>query len=661
MKNYSPQIEIYPDNPFNLQPDLSRKPWFRSRRLIIFAVVFLLGAAAGLTYDYSRPPIYRSSATVLTSAMTDVDRESAAEDIQQVAIQRQILLGRDLIAATVEHLKASNPSDAVTKLTPTDIQRLLSVEPVTGTNLVEIRAEGPDPEFLPVLVNAWVDVYQDARAEDIKTLTGNTTHVIEDELKGLAGKIDAKRRDLENFRKINNIYSTGREENEPLARLKGLNDSLNKANDEEVKAKAQLDAIQSAIAGGQSVVPDQEQGSVQDLQKRLHELQEKMADFDKKFTRNYMDKLPALKLIPAQIKQLEAEIQAKRDQGQDLAVTEANNHYAAAQQAAKAIRAQLAEHKKQAAAFTTKFAEHDALKTDVEGLEKLYRETQERLVRIETSQKEKYPQATVISRAYLSMLPVRPYYDRDAVITVIGSLVLGLFAVWISDYLTRKPEEEQQPAPSITLSGLHLYNPNMADVLEYQQTAARPLAQKPNNMLAGPLHRELSSQQLRTLLGASNLKGKQLISLLLSGLTLDEAAALKAGHINLDRATISIAVPEPRTLVINRRLNALFAQSGGHPVWDADKPTIAADLAAVLLCAAVDSGLPYPAEITAGAIRHSYIAYLVRQGLRLSDLEQITGYLEPSAISTYTAYSPPREGLGINEVELLHPALDTIA
>jgi hypothetical protein len=76
-----------------------------------------------------------------------------------------------------------------------------------------------------------------------------------------------------------------------------------------------------------------------------------------------------------------------------------------------------------------------------------------------------------------------------------------------------------------------------------------------------------------------------------------------------------------------------------------------------LVCAAVDSGLPDADGITAEAIRHSYIAYLVRQGLRLSELEQVVGRLEPQIISSYRAYSPPQEGRHLHEIELLHPAL----
>ncbi len=657
MKNYSPQIEIFPNNSFNLQPDLIQKPWFRSHRLIIFVIVFLVSAVISLSYNYSRPAIYRSSATLLTSAMTAVDRESGAADIQHVAIQKQILLGHELIAETLSRLKASTTADAELKLTPADIQNFLNVEPVTDTNLVEIRAEGTDPEFLPRLVNTWVDVYLDARAEEIKKLTGNTTHIIEDELKGLTEKINSKRTELEDFRKINDISSTGRNENEPLARLNGLNDSLNKASEDEVIAKANLDAIKLAISHDQAVVPAQDQGSLQNLETRLQELKEKLAEFDKKFTRDYLDKQPTLKIIPEQIKKLEAEIENKRQYGKKIVQTEAENNYVAAQQTVKEIRAQLDESKKQAAAFTSKFTEHEALKTDLEGLEKLYRETQERLVQIETSQREKYPQVSVIDRAYVSFDPIRPYYSRDALIALVSSILLGLFSVWIFDYLTRKQE---QPA-AITLSGIHMYNPAAADMLSYQKTAAMPLEQKQTNTLASPIHKELSSHQLRILLNASNLKGKQLISLLLSGLSLDEAASLKTGQIDLEMATINVAGSMPRTLGISNSLKALFAQSGGHPAWDADNPIASDDLTATLLCAAVDSGLPNPGEITAEAIRHSYITYLVRQGLRLSDLEQITGYLEPSVISSYSAYSPPQQGRGIDDIELLHPALVDIA
>ena len=144
-------------------------------------MAFLISAAISLAYSYSRPVVYRSSATLLTSAMTAIDRESSDADIQHVAIQRQILLGHELAAETLARLKASATDKSLLSLKPSDIQTLLTVEPVPETNLVEISAEGSNPKFLPLLINTWIDVYLNARAEDVKKLAGNTQRILEDE------------------------------------------------------------------------------------------------------------------------------------------------------------------------------------------------------------------------------------------------------------------------------------------------------------------------------------------------------------------------------------------------------------------------------------------------------------------------------------------------
>lgn len=641
---------------FYSSADTNGKPWYRSRRFGIFSMVFFISTAIGLIYDYSRPAIYRSSATLLTSAMTAIDRESGDPDIQHVAIQRQILLGYELIAETLSRLKAADKSLA--HLTTSDIQTLLHVEPVAETNLVEIEAEDSNSKFLPMLINTWVDVYLDARNEEVKRLTSDTTRILEDELKGLSDKVDSARTELEAFRITHDISSTGREENVALARLKGLTDSLNKASEDEVKARANVDAIKSAISRGKAVVPNDEKGSVTELQLRLQNLREKLADLDKRYTRDYINLHPEFKFIPEQIEELETTIKSKHQEGKDVVLADAEVIYAAAQQAVREIRDQLNVHKHQASAFTTKFAKHDALKSDLESLEKLYRETQERLVQVKTGQKEKYPQVTVISRAYESRDPVRPDYGRDALIVIAGSILLGLFSVWIFEYLTQKKEE--QPSP-ITVFGIRGYPPTGRELADYPQTEPIPLDHKANNTLMSPSLREFSSHQLRVLLNASNLKAKQLIGLLLSGLSVEEATALQPGQIDLQAATISVTGKTPRIIPISARLKSLFEQSDGYPAWNPDDPGLRIDLSAALVCAAVDSGLPDPQGITAEAIRHSYITYLVRQGLRLSDLEQITGYLEPSVISSYSAYSPPQQGRHIYEIELLHPALITNA
>ncbi|SFW13194.1 Uncharacterized protein involved in exopolysaccharide biosynthesis [Nitrosovibrio sp. Nv17] len=625
---------------------------YYTRRFRVFGTLFLVSAAIGLAYDYSRPAIYRSSATLLTSAMTAIDRESGDADIQHVAIQRQVLLGSDLMEATLSRLKEAGrlPSH----FAASDLQVQLHADPVPETNIVELRAEGSDPAFLPVLVNTWIDAYLDTREREVRQVAGDTRRVLEDELQGLAERIDAARKELQSFRTAHDISSTGREENEALAHFKALTDALSRANEEEIKARANVEAIQSAILRGKPVVPNEEKGSVLELEVRLQGLRQKLMDLEGKYTREYIELHPEYKFIPEQIRKLEEEVTGRHREGRDAALEDAEVAYSAARQTTRELRAQLDAHKHRTASFTTEFARHDALSADLESLEKLHRETQERLTLVRTGQKEKYPQVAVISRAHESTAPVRPDYGGDALIVLAGSLLLGLLGVWLLEYLSRKNEGR---SPLIPVFEVHHAFAG-GDLPDRSRMQPAPLGHGAVPALAVAAEaRELSSHHLKTLLKAANPRARQMIGLLLSGLDMDEIVALKPEWIDLETGTLSIAGRTPRILPLSGGLRSLLEQTEGRVAWNPGDPDLRIDLSAALVCAAVDSGLPDPESVTAWTIRHSYIVYLVRQGIRLSDLERIVGHVEPAAMSSYSRYSPQQPGRLLEEVELFHPAM----
>ncbi len=231
---------------------------------------------------------------------------------------------------------------------------------------------------------------------------------------------------------------------------------------------------------------------------------------------------------------------------------------------------------------------------------------------------------------------------------VIGSAVLlSIFLVWLFGFLTRK---QKQPPFAIS----HLELPHKTGNTNAYSSSQAPAKKR---TLTLPSYREFSSHELKALFNATNLKGKQLISLLLSGLTIDEAASLKSDQIDLEMATITVFGAVLRTLAIPRTLKKLFEQSEPYPVWEGIKPMSFDDMAKALFRAALDSGLENPEEITAEAIRHNYIVYLIRQGIPLSELAQIVGYLEPSSLSVYKDYAPPQQKPSFNAIDLIHPVL----
>ena len=670
MDNSLPQVELLPNQGEIRHSESYSKPWYQSHRLIIFVIVFLLSALLSLSYVYSRPALYKSYATLLTVAQTAIDQQSSEADIQHVAIQRQLLTGQALLDETLKRLtieesqNISQEQAFFSKLTASEARHMLSVVSVPETNLVELAAVGYQPEVLVSFINTWIDVYLERRAEEIRQTTGVTLEVLREELSGLEEKILIKRSDLEHFRIVNDITSLGREnifENQSLARFKGLNKSLNDSNEDAIKSKARLDAVNKAIAEGKMVVPDEDKRGMRVLELRLQELKEQLAEFDRKYTRNYLALHPHLNILPGQIKALEKEIQNKRYYGQSIVLTEAEQNYEAAQQSLIEISKQLEEHKRKATEFSSRFAEHESLLNDLEGFELLQRNTQERLVQIEAKQAEKFPQVKVIERAFLPLEPISPDYTRDAMIAVISSIFLGLIVIWLIEFLTKK----ENPQASISISSINMYNDTTPGLINNLQQTLDPLTQDisqslqhdNNYSLEHNTLKELTIDTLNALLDASDIKAKQLVSLLLSGLNLEEISQIEKESFDFSKELLNIAGSKQRTISLNPALKSLFEHVDPCPAWKKSQMVSVDTLEAILVYASADAGFTNSQEISAELISNSYILYLVKQGLRLSELEQIVGYIDPAELSKFTPYSPAKKGLPVTDINLLHPSL----
>jgi polysaccharide biosynthesis transport protein len=61
--------------------------------------------------------------------------------------------------------------------------------------------------------------------------------------------------------------------------------------------------------------------------------------------------------------------------------------------------------------------------------------------------------------------------------------------------------------------------------------------------------------------------------------------------------------------------------------------------------------------VTPDALRHTYAAYLARQGIRLTDLARAVGSLSPDLAARYSAMAPPGKRLGLEQVQRVMPLL----
>lgn len=659
MSYLPPPIEVLPNQP--APPEHPDKPR-RAHRLVGFLTVFLPALVLGLGYVWLREPLYQSRATLLTVAPIVIDQPGVGggdhqviiqndrgESAQHVTIQQQTLLGPELLESVLARLHAA---DAARGLSTAELQAMLAVTPFPDTNVVELRAQGSDDALLPAVINAWIDAYQTLRARESSETEDNTAAALREEVTQLENKVENKRQALDLFRRTHDILTREDADSQAIARLRGLNESLNKAGEEEVKAKARIDAAREAIARGETIAPPEERASLSFLEQRAQSLREKLAELRRRYTNSYITLQPQLKVIPEQLRQTEKEIALKAVQGQKDEIAAAERAYQAARQATLSIRAQIEAHKREVAEFTTRFSQHEAMTKELADMEELYRKTQDQLLHLEVAPKDKLPQLSVVSRASPPGAPIWPDYRRDSGIALGCSLALALFAVWLYEFLTKRPHASMQPAMHIP--NIQVYSVPENIMLARQAAQPASLIENRTVALEQAPPRELSETELRVLMEHASIKAHQLIAVLLSGLSLDEATNLQEEDFDLENQRIRTGGTPSRSVALPPALQTLFADHRPLPAWG---KCDAEELASLVACAAVDSGLSGPDKVGADALRHTYIAYLVRQGIRLSELEQVVGPLPAKTLAWYGRLSPPGPGLRLDAVQLIHPAL----
>jgi uncharacterized protein involved in exopolysaccharide biosynthesis len=631
------------------------------RRLTLFVSVLAASLLVSLAYTFMRPAVYQSKATLLVTPPVINEQLGDISNSQHVELERQALISHAVLGATLDKLVGEDGQIDVDETRLVGLDEMLDVVPVNDTNLIELIAAGPDKEQLPVILSAWLETYMASHRESSANQSASETADITRQLDEIRQKVDAKRAALEQYRNDYDIVSMERNENRILKRLNGLTDSLNEANQAQVVAQARVSAIQGALAQGRPVGSDRAQASLANLEDRLVGIQEQIAELEREFTPQYMSIDPRIAALVKKKKLLEDKIDKKRREGGDIALAEAQQDLASARQSVSSIQQQLDDQKQKVMEFTTRFAEHEALQEELLLLETQYRNVQQRQVQIEVDKKNLLSQVAVKAYPFLPGRPVYPYYMRDAGISVALSFLLALLSVWFYDFLNRPLRQaavaDIQPV-FVSAPEPGALQQVAGDRLPYNQTP-RALEQQ--------LPRELSNTEVLAQLEAAGPDTRLLIVCLLSGLNTDAISALRWGDIDLDTDTLHSHNQTGRLLVISPPMRAAIAgympsdPDPDSPVWQGAGGEALPDynLDALISCVAHDAGLTRPSEVTSKTFLHTYLAYLVRKGVKLSDLGKVVGRVPPTVLAAYGVFSPPGSALSLDAIEPVYPALQT--
>ncbi|MDO9599665.1 MAG: hypothetical protein Q7J47_18265 [Azoarcus sp.] len=644
------------------------------RRLQVFLLVFLASLAIGLAYTYSRPAEYRAQATIAvkTGAVVrslPVVAEPGSATVTttpgpgngaSLQAEAGVLSSRPLIEAALPALRQQGVDLSEFGPDPVQgIQAALVAEPVAETSYIALTATGLSPEHLAVIVNVLIDVYSRQLIDGYNRTATTAIDSLRQELVSLDQRLAEKREALEDYRQSADIVSIERDENQILARVKGLSVSLNQANEKVAEAEGRVRSLRASLAAGKAVVRARDNPTLAALESRASQLRESLREQERTYTVQFMDMDPATRGARSRLAELEKQIVEQRGTMGQTALAEAEDELASARQVQDRLQKQLAEDRGAVHAFSRRFSAFKSMQEELAQMESGRRGLSERLLRTETSEKSRMPSVQVIEPATAPSEVWRPHYTLDAGISLGMAFALGLMGIGVVEVFNRPPVQSTAPVILPIAMGHDL--PLVLEGREAQgrlpRFAAAP-AQLPAALSAA---RELEQAEVAELLQAMHEDDRNWAGLLLCGATPDEIRRIAAPDLDTASGAIRLHGPSARTLTVPvsmfARLAAESAKPEGPGAAGIAMPDADEECKRRLLCAAHDAGLDDPAEITPQTLRHTCIAYLVRQGLRFSELEHIVGTLPADVLAQYAGLSPAGKRRTLAQVAPLMPGL----
>ena len=624
----------------------------------VLGITFLVVLVVGMIWVWTRSPVYQSQAIIHFSYGQQVNSEQAAVPTEQITLNNQRLTSNRVIEAL--SLRLLNQS--YLSIEPEALAAMLSTEENLNSRIVSLYASGEEPAVLKPVLEQWISLYLDQLTQETVSNTEETISEGQEQLVALEAKIAEQRRVIEQYSEENNIISLERDENRVLAKIKGMGAALDEAETMQAEAEAELDSVRQSINRGETVIHPEDQRRMDGLYSSITEIESQLALLGQDYTEAYMDLDPAIvgqkrKLAGLQERYDEAELASQQRYLEALQRTVSTSQQKQAQ-----LQSDLDTLGKDAQVFNQKLEEYGRMMNSLEQLQLQFQTLQDQLIQTEV-QNPYQPKITVLEQPFEPGYPVSPNYWRDSAIVLGVAALAGVCALLLFSFIHR------QRTPPATMTSYHVV-PNAGMTLEHQRAMQEGLAHQQNAQLghsktplqlgqqsAEPL-RLLSEQDCQALFKASNRDGKLVVGLLLCGVAPAELLLLRYQDVDVQAGTLTVAGDYGRILRLHADCLILLNKGAataddGALIFSERLDTSQLDQLVVNI--AHDAGLPFPDQFPVAAIRHTYLTYLVKQGARLNDIEQVAGFVSPVTLSVYRQVNRNGNTLDVSQLETRFP------
>lgn len=627
-------IEFVPirNSKFSLSQDY-RQEW--STYLKLFLSVFLIVALVCMAYTWIRPAQYQATALL---RVVDSDLTARADDTllrDQLVLHLKRLQSPRLLTQLSENL--SQEAFREDNLTSESLNKMLSASLVEGSLMIELQAFGSDRLLLQAAVQEWMDLYLIEFVSDHSDTETQQLHQLQTELNAVGERISIQRKALNEYRENHQIVSLERDESRILNRMKSLGTSLDQTVDERISAEARILAVQDGISRGKFMIRPQDQPGIDNMEMRIIELQEQLLEQQELYTPKYMRLHPKSVELQTRLEMLQNSVLTKKKQIQQQYLEEAEETLTSSREREQAIEKELASLKLQVLDFNRHYEAFSGLQRALQNLEEYEQQLKNDLVKhqVQSPQEIRFQ---IVERPFTQLHPLTPNYWRDSMISLGIALLFAAIAVSMRHVFTSRQRtlDEREFYPVISGS-------NSQKFVSHSQEM----------YLSHKHHTIYRRTEVDRLLSIADEPTSLAVMLLLSGIQPKELGSLSWQHFNSNCDAINIHNGTSRDINLSHPVIELCLklrpdeEIADFPVWPSEqgKRSTVAELDALVRYAMYQAEVEQPAPAVNAdgalqALRKTYFDFLIHQGPKISELEQILGELNNEEMTIYRERLP---------------------
>ena len=311
------------------------------------------------------------------------------------------------------------------------LQGGVSVEPLNGSSIINVRFSAQDPVFAQAAANAFAQAYMDISVELRIAPARQSAAFLDDQTKVLRGNLEAAQTRLSKFQQDKGIVVSDERFDQENARYQGLVSQLGSAQGERIETDTR------ARNSGAETSPDiLSSGAIGALKGQLATAQTRMTELSAVVGKNHPNRIQ----LDAQISELRQQIASETRRVTGGSATSSRS----SGQKVTELQALVEDQKKK---LLTLRADRDQVAVymrDVDTAQRAYESISSRVGQFTLESQNNQANTRLLSPAVEPLQPSRPKVMLGVVGSVLGGLALGIVAAlgWeLLDRRVRDPED----------------------------------------------------------------------------------------------------------------------------------------------------------------------------------------------------------------------------